>query len=95
MASRRRSGWRRLDLSIAEDYHYLVTVRQIIQEIEKLSPEERQEVRAFVQRHMKEDAPAYRSSTSTTVRYMDVETARPLIKEILTEHSELFRKLAQ
>ena len=68
-----------------------MTVRQIMQEIETLPQAEKREVFVSLQEHLKDDV----ASTSGSVRYMSVETARPLIKEILTEHSELFRKLAQ
>ncbi len=66
-----------------------MTVRQVIAEIEALPPEQQREV--FL--HLKEQAAAY-SATSSDVRYLDRETARPLIKEMLSEHSELFRKLS-
>jgi len=67
-----------------------MTVRQIIQEIEALPAEEQREVLL----HLREKSPEY-SGSATPVRYLDHETARPMIKEILTEHSELFRKLSQ
>jgi hypothetical protein len=72
-----------------------MTIRQIIQEIEKLSPAERREVLALMQQHVKEVGPEYGASAAPAMRFMEVDAARPLIKEILTEHSELFRKLAQ
>jgi hypothetical protein len=70
-----------------------VTTRQIIQEIETLPFEEQREVFASLELRMKNKEAA--ASTSGSVRYLDAETARPMIKEILTEHAELFRKLAQ
>ncbi len=69
-----------------------MTVRQIIQEIEALSPEDRKEVGAFL---FSENRPASVAASSDGVRYLDREAAKPLIKEILTEHSELFQKLAK
>ncbi len=62
-----------------------------MQEIETLPQAEQHEVFVSLQEHLKGDG----SSTAGSVRYMTVETARPLIKEILSEHSDLFRKLAQ
>jgi len=70
-----------------------MTARQIIQEIEALSPEGRREVLASLQDRFKEEKASYKASS--VVRYLDSETARPLIKEILSEHADLFRKLAQ
>jgi hypothetical protein len=70
-----------------------MTARQIIQEIETLSTEERREVLASLQERVKEEGASYKASS--VVRYLDSETARPMIKEILTEHADLFRKLAQ
>ena len=67
-----------------------MTVRQIIQEIEALPAEEQREVLL----HLKEKGAEY-SGSAVPVRHLDRETARPMIKEILTEHAELFRKLAQ
>jgi len=67
-----------------------MTARQIIQEIETLPPAERREVLL----HLKEKDAEYSSSVAP-VRYLDRAAARPMIKEILTEHAELFRKLAQ
>ena len=69
-----------------------MTVRQIIQEIEALPSEEQREIYASLQGRMK-DTPAV--SQTNMVRYLDQETAKPMIKEILAEHAELFRKLAQ
>ena len=70
-----------------------MTVRQIIQEIETLPTGEQREVFASLRLRMQHEQPA--DVTPGGVRYLDAETARPLIKEILTEHAELFRKLAQ
>jgi hypothetical protein len=67
-----------------------MTVRQIIQEIETLPPAEQREVFLCLQLTLKPE-----KATSSGPRYLDRETARPLIKEILTEHADLFRKLAQ
>jgi len=69
-----------------------MTVRQIIQEIDALPSEEQRAVFVSLQERMKA-TPAV--SGANVVRYLDQETARPMIKEILAEHPELFRKLAQ
>jgi hypothetical protein len=57
-----------------------------MQEIEALSAEERKELEASMQ-------PASVRESGAT--YLDREAAKPMIKEMLGEHSELFRKLAQ
>ena len=67
-----------------------MTIRQIIQEIEALPAAEQREVLL----HLKEKSAEY-SSSAGSVRYLDHAVARPMIKEILTEHAELFRKLSQ
>ncbi len=71
-----------------------MTARQIIQEIEALSAEEQREVLSSLRDRFKDDSATY-GTAAPTVRYLDHEAARPMIKEILTEHSELFRKLSQ
>ena len=71
-----------------------MTARQIIQEIEALPPEEQREVLSSLQDRLKDEAATYGISKSG-VRYLDHAAARPMIKEILTEHAELFRKLSQ
>jgi hypothetical protein len=63
-----------------------VRVRQLIQEIAERSPAERQELESSLHPEV---------ATPAEPRYLDRATAQPMIKEILTEHSELFRKLAQ
>jgi hypothetical protein len=68
-----------------------MTARQIIQEIEALPPEEQQEVLVSMQDRLNRG----RVPRSTAIRYLDPEKVQPLIEEILTEHAELFRKLAQ
>ena len=76
-------------------YVWFVTAIQIIHEIETLPFEEQRAVFISLQERLKNGkaiSPA--TSTSSGVRYLDRETARPLIKEILTEHADLFRKLA-
>ena len=70
-----------------------MTARQIIQEIETLPFEEQREVFASLESRLKDRGAV--TSTSSGVRYLDAEAARPMIKEILSEHAELFRKLAQ
>jgi hypothetical protein len=72
-----------------------MTARQIIQEIETLPPAEQREVVVSLQEWMKDKEPVPATSSTGSVRYLDAETARPMIKEILSEHSELFRNLAQ
>jgi hypothetical protein len=63
-----------------------IRVRQLIQEIEALSAEERKELEVSLQpTGVQESSPACLSR----------EAAQPMIKEMLSEHSELFRKLAQ
>ena len=64
-----------------------MTARQILQEIESLPVAEQQEVFISLQERLRVE--------ESKVRYLAPEAAKPLIKEILTEHSELFRKLAQ
>jgi len=72
-----------------------VTAIQIIREIEALPPEEQCKVFISLQEHLKAEKAALPTSASSSVHYLDQEKARPMIKEILTEHAELFRKLAQ
>jgi len=67
-----------------------MTARQIIQEIEALPAEEQREVFVSLQERLKDD-----KTPTSSIRYLDHEAARPMIKEILAEHSELFRKLSQ
>ncbi len=63
-----------------------VRVRKLIQEIEALSAEERKELEVSLRTNsVREKGPTYLSR----------EAAQPMIKEMLEEHSELFRKLAQ
>ncbi len=63
-----------------------VRVKQLMTEIEALSAEERKELDASLR------ADAVRESGPT---YLSHEAAKPMIKEMLEEHSELFKKLAQ
>ncbi len=67
-----------------------MTVREVISEIEALSLGDQQ----LVLLHFK-DKTLPESTSDSSVRYLDRDTARPLIKEILSEHAGLFRKLAQ
>ena len=69
-----------------------MTVRQIIHEIDALSPEDRKEVSAYLSEDQKQAAV---STSPGGVKYLDRQAAQPMIKEILTTHSELFRKLAK
>ena len=64
-----------------------MTVKQVIQEIEALPAEQQRQV--FV--HFKELS----SDVKPGVLYLNREKARPMIKEILSDHADLFRKLAQ
>ena len=67
-----------------------MTVREVISEIEAMPPSDRQRVLLHFR-----DKPLAESTSDTGIRILDQETARPLIKEILNEHADLFRKLAQ
>jgi hypothetical protein len=72
-----------------------MSARQIIQEIETLPFAEQRQVFVSLQERLRDDDVARAPSTPNAVRYMDLQTARPLIKEVLAQHAELFRKLAQ
>ncbi len=63
-----------------------VRVRQLINDIKALSADERKELEASLQ---------VDAADGLGVTYLSREAAQPLIKEMLQEHSELFRKLAQ
>jgi hypothetical protein len=63
-----------------------VRVRQLIKEIEALSADERKELDASLH-----SGPVNEASPT----YLSREAARPMIQEMLKEHSELFRKLAE
>jgi hypothetical protein len=63
-----------------------MTARQIIQEIETLTPEEKSEIKAFVS-DQKQDTGA--------IRYADGDKAMAIADKIFTERAELFQKLAQ
>ena len=71
-----------------------MTARQIIQEFQALSPKEQEEVLSSLQGRLSDEKAVYAASTPS-LRYLDHEAARPMIKEILDEHAELFRKLSQ
>jgi hypothetical protein len=68
-----------------------MTVRQIIQEIETLSPEEQREVLL----RFKEKSPEYSNTVTPTIRYVSKEEAKRISKDIFDEYADLFRKLAQ
>ena len=68
-----------------------MTVGQIIQEIDKLPAEDRQEVLL----RLKESAPGYLPSTAPTIRYASKEDAKRVSAGIFDEYADLFRKLAQ
>jgi hypothetical protein len=70
-----------------------MTARQIIQEIEALPATEQHEI--FVSLQQRLAAATASDSSSKPALYLSPEAAEPLVKEILTEHAELFRKLAQ
>jgi hypothetical protein len=72
-----------------------MTARQIIQEIETLPHAEQREIFVSLEERLKAEQSPRATPPSGDVRYLDSETARPLIKEILADHAELFRKLAQ
>jgi hypothetical protein len=68
-----------------------MTARQIIQEIETLSPAARQEVLL----HFKENSAEYSASAAPAIRYASKEEAKRVSERIFDEYSDLFRKLAQ
>jgi hypothetical protein len=63
-----------------------MTVRQIIQEIETLPPEEKLRVKAFF---------AQEEQASDVVRYADCKKAMDIADKIFSERADLFQKLAQ
>ncbi len=63
-----------------------MTVRQIIQEIETLAPEERREIKAFFLQG---------EQGAGVIRYVDRDKAMAAADKIFTERAELFQKLAQ
>ena len=63
-----------------------VRVHQLIKEIEALSADERKEFDISLQSS---------SVNESSPTYLSREAAQPMIKEMLKEHSELFRKLAE
>lgn len=63
-----------------------MTVHQIIQEIEKFSPEEKVEIKAFLSEQDK---------AAGVVQYADRDKAMAIADKIFTERAELFQKLAQ
>ena len=67
-----------------------MSTAEIIEQIEKLSPEERERVFAFVKSLLETDV----LHDEPTVRYMDAQKAKAVSAEIFSEHAELFRKLA-
>jgi len=68
-----------------------MTVREIIQEIEKLPAEEQQEVLS----RLKEVSPDYSRTAAPTIRYASKEDAKRVSAGIFDEYADLFRKLAQ
>jgi hypothetical protein len=67
-----------------------MTARQVIQEIQELPPQELEQVLVYLQDQLEKAKKAPGS-----ISYLEREKARPLIREMLAEHPELFRKLAQ
>lgn len=63
-----------------------MTARQIIQEIEMLTPEERLEVQSYFLKD---------ASSASGVRYADQDKALAVADKIFTERAELFKKLAE
>ena len=68
-----------------------MTVRQIIQEIEALPPEEQGKVLL----HLKEKNAQYFTSDAPTIRFVSKEEAKRISASIFDEYADLFRKLAQ
>jgi hypothetical protein len=66
-------------------YSFFVTARQIIEEYRKLPPQEQEEVRAELAKRI----------TAPEPRFVSREKARALADQIFSEHSDLFRKLAE
>lgn len=64
-----------------------VTVRQIIDEYRKLTPEEQEQVRGELKQP--------NSVSDSGVRHADYDEAMRVADKILTKHTDLFRKLAQ
>jgi hypothetical protein len=63
-----------------------MTARQIIEEIETLSPEEQLEIKSFLLQGDK---------GAGVVKYADGDKAMAIADKIFTERAELFQKLAQ
>ena len=64
-----------------------MSARDVIRQIEALSPEEQREVKEYL---LREEGASYQS-----VRRMELKDAALASERVFTEHSELFRKLAQ
>ena len=67
-----------------------MTVDQIIREIETLSQEEQREILSWLQNRIEK-----LETTPAKITYADRNEARKIADQILTEHAELFKKLAQ
>jgi hypothetical protein len=63
-----------------------MTVREILREIGELSDAERRELFSYL---------ADAATRAASVKYIDREEAAVIAEKILTEHAELFRKLAE
>lgn len=64
-----------------------MSARDVIRQIEALSPDEQREVREYF---LKEEGETYKP-----IRRMGAAEASKLAERMFSEHSELFRKLAQ
>ena len=74
-----------------------MSANEVIEQIEKLAPEELARVIAYVKSKREAQAMTLHDSpiAPAGVRYMDRERARELSERIFEENDELFRKLAQ
>ena len=63
-----------------------MTIRQIMQEIETLSPAEQIEIKALLSQE---------EQGSSVIRYADRDKALAVADKIFVERAELFQKLAQ
>jgi hypothetical protein len=72
-----------------------MTVDEIIREIQALSIEERSEIFVWVQARVGNEKSAPASYELNGIRYVKLEAARPITKQIFDEHDELFRRLAK
>jgi len=74
-----------------------MTAAEIIAQIEKLPPEERAQIRAWLERQadrMEETAASFGAGVAT-VEYISDEDFERVVPGIFEKHRELFRRLAQ